>query len=108
LAGELWAVKKERIRRSSVHGKSPSWDLRSVSKITFIIILFFFFYPSLDIGGMINACVQMCVCVCARACGRARLPSSRGINKNFASCMAYALPLSFIGVGNSINVISLF
>jgi len=66
LAGELWAVKKERIRRSSIHGKSPSWDLRSVSKITFIIILFFFFYPSLDIGGMINAYVQMCVCVCAR------------------------------------------
>jgi phosphatidylinositol kinase/protein kinase (PI-3 family) len=30
LAGELWAVKKERIRRSSVHGKSSSWDLRSV------------------------------------------------------------------------------
>ncbi|OEL14392.1 Phosphatidylinositol 4-kinase beta 1 [Dichanthelium oligosanthes] len=31
LAGELWAVKKERIRRSSIHGKSPSWDLRSAS-----------------------------------------------------------------------------
>ncbi|CAL4993819.1 unnamed protein product [Urochloa decumbens] len=30
LAGELWAVKKERIRRSSIHGKSPSWDLRSI------------------------------------------------------------------------------
>ncbi|KAK3118571.1 hypothetical protein QOZ80_9BG0701690 [Eleusine coracana subsp. coracana] len=30
LAGELWAVKKERIRRSSVHGKSPGWDLRSI------------------------------------------------------------------------------
>lgn len=30
LAGELWAVKKERIRRSSVTGKSPGWDLRSV------------------------------------------------------------------------------
>uniref|UniRef100_A0A0D3HJG6 1-phosphatidylinositol 4-kinase n=1 Tax=Oryza barthii TaxID=65489 RepID=A0A0D3HJG6_9ORYZ len=30
LAGELWAVKRERIRRSSVHGKLPGWDLRSV------------------------------------------------------------------------------
>lgn len=30
LAGELWAVKRERIRRSSVHGKSPGWDLRSI------------------------------------------------------------------------------
>jgi hypothetical protein len=31
LAGELWTVKKDRIRRSSVHGKLPGWDLRSVS-----------------------------------------------------------------------------
>jgi phosphatidylinositol 4-kinase B len=31
LAGELWAVKKERIQMSSIHGKSPGWDLRSVS-----------------------------------------------------------------------------
>ncbi|EEE51839.1 hypothetical protein OsJ_33331 [Oryza sativa Japonica Group] len=30
LAGEIWAVKRERIRRSSVHGKLPGWDLRSV------------------------------------------------------------------------------
>nr|ACS49644.1 phosphatidylinositol kinase [Oryza coarctata] len=30
LAGELWAVKRERIRRSSIHGKLPGWDLRSV------------------------------------------------------------------------------
>lgn len=30
LAGELWTVKKERIRRSSVHGKLPGWDLRSI------------------------------------------------------------------------------
>ncbi|KMZ63584.1 Phosphatidylinositol 4-kinase beta 1 [Zostera marina] len=30
LSGELWEVKKERIRRSSVFGKSPGWDLRSV------------------------------------------------------------------------------
>nr|ACM17551.1 phosphatidylinositol kinase [Oryza brachyantha] len=30
LAGELWAVKRERIRRFSVHGKLPGWDLRSV------------------------------------------------------------------------------
>ncbi|URE26509.1 Phosphatidylinositol [Musa troglodytarum] len=31
LSGELWEVKKERIRRSSAYGKSPGWDLRSVS-----------------------------------------------------------------------------
>ncbi|RZS25305.1 hypothetical protein BHM03_00058484 [Ensete ventricosum] len=31
LSGELWEVKKERIRRSSTYGKSPGWDLRSVS-----------------------------------------------------------------------------
>lgn len=30
LAGELWEVKKERIRKASIHGKSPSWDLRSI------------------------------------------------------------------------------
>lgn len=31
LSGELWEVKKERIRKASVHGKLPGWDLRSVS-----------------------------------------------------------------------------
>ncbi|XP_010270431.1 PREDICTED: phosphatidylinositol 4-kinase beta 1-like [Nelumbo nucifera] len=30
LAGELWEVKKERICKASVYGKSPNWDLRSV------------------------------------------------------------------------------
>lgn len=30
LSGELWEVKKERIRKASVHGKLPGWDLRSV------------------------------------------------------------------------------
>ncbi|KAG1369976.1 phosphatidylinositol 4-kinase beta 1 [Cocos nucifera] len=30
LSGELWEVKKERIRRSSMHGKSPGWDLCSM------------------------------------------------------------------------------
>ncbi|XP_078156587.1 phosphatidylinositol 4-kinase beta 1-like isoform X2 [Carex rostrata] len=30
LSGELWEVKKDRIRRFSVHGKLPGWDLRSV------------------------------------------------------------------------------
>ncbi|WCJ31573.1 Phosphatidylinositol 4-kinase beta 1 [Euphorbia peplus] len=30
LSGELWEAKKERIRRVSVHGKLPGWDLRSV------------------------------------------------------------------------------
>uniref|UniRef100_A0A7N2LWU8 PI3K/PI4K catalytic domain-containing protein n=1 Tax=Quercus lobata TaxID=97700 RepID=A0A7N2LWU8_QUELO len=30
LSGELWEVKKERIRRASVHGNLPGWDLRSV------------------------------------------------------------------------------
>ncbi|KAF6170481.1 hypothetical protein GIB67_031889 [Kingdonia uniflora] len=30
LSGELWEVKKERICKSSIHGKSPGWDLRSV------------------------------------------------------------------------------
>ncbi|CAA0823310.1 Phosphatidylinositol 4-kinase beta 1 [Striga hermonthica] len=29
LAGELWGVKKERIRKASVYGKLPGWDLRS-------------------------------------------------------------------------------
>ncbi|XAR73178.1 1-phosphatidylinositol 4-kinase [Bertholletia excelsa] len=31
LSGELWEVKKERIRKASVHGKLTGWDLRSVS-----------------------------------------------------------------------------
>ncbi|KAL5982658.1 hypothetical protein ACLOJK_016733 [Asimina triloba] len=30
LSGELWQVKKERIRRASIYGKSHDWDLRSV------------------------------------------------------------------------------
>ncbi|XP_039122440.1 phosphatidylinositol 4-kinase beta 1-like isoform X1 [Dioscorea cayenensis subsp. rotundata] len=30
LSGELWEVKKERIRRSSIYGKLPGWDLRSI------------------------------------------------------------------------------
>ncbi|OMO57128.1 hypothetical protein CCACVL1_25977 [Corchorus capsularis] len=30
LSGELWEVKKERIRKASIHGKLPGWDLRSV------------------------------------------------------------------------------
>ncbi|XP_010521045.1 PREDICTED: phosphatidylinositol 4-kinase beta 1-like [Tarenaya hassleriana] len=30
LAGELWEVKKERIRKASIYGKLPSWDLRSI------------------------------------------------------------------------------
>ncbi|KAM1189697.1 hypothetical protein ACFX2J_025344 [Malus domestica] len=30
LSGELWEVKKERIRKASVHGKLPGWDLCSV------------------------------------------------------------------------------
>ncbi|XP_058186748.1 phosphatidylinositol 4-kinase beta 1-like isoform X1 [Rhododendron vialii] len=29
LSGELWEVKRERIRKASVHGKLPGWDLRS-------------------------------------------------------------------------------
>ncbi|KAH7861307.1 hypothetical protein Vadar_024422 [Vaccinium darrowii] len=29
LSGELWEVKRERIRNASVHGKLPGWDLRS-------------------------------------------------------------------------------
>ncbi|XP_070030824.1 phosphatidylinositol 4-kinase beta 1 isoform X2 [Nicotiana sylvestris] len=29
LSGELWEVKKERIRKCSVYGKVPGWDLRS-------------------------------------------------------------------------------
>jgi len=33
LSGELWEVKKERIRKASVFGKLPGWDLRSVSNI---------------------------------------------------------------------------
>ncbi|KAL8477577.1 hypothetical protein ACS0TY_029755 [Phlomoides rotata] len=30
LGGELWEVKKERIRKASSYGKLPGWDLRSV------------------------------------------------------------------------------
>lgn len=30
LSGELWEVKKKRIRIASIHGKLPGWDLRSV------------------------------------------------------------------------------
>ncbi|EEF45158.1 phosphatidylinositol 4-kinase, putative [Ricinus communis] len=30
LSGELWEIKKERIRKASVYGKLPGWDLRSV------------------------------------------------------------------------------
>ncbi|WOG97251.1 hypothetical protein DCAR_0416591 [Daucus carota subsp. sativus] len=30
LSGELWEVKKLRIRNASVHGKLPGWDLRSL------------------------------------------------------------------------------
>ncbi|XP_077224269.1 phosphatidylinositol 4-kinase beta 1-like [Tasmannia lanceolata] len=30
LSGELWEIKKERIRKASVHGKSHGWDLRSI------------------------------------------------------------------------------
>ncbi|KAK9292518.1 hypothetical protein L1049_020491 [Liquidambar formosana] len=30
LSGELWEVKKERIRKASVYGKLPGWDLRSI------------------------------------------------------------------------------
>lgn len=30
LAGELWEVKKERIRKASIYGKLPGWDLRSI------------------------------------------------------------------------------
>ncbi|KAK7350883.1 hypothetical protein VNO77_09915 [Canavalia gladiata] len=30
LSGELWVVKKERIRKASVHGNLPGWDLRSI------------------------------------------------------------------------------
>lgn len=44
LSGELWEVKKERIRKASVHGILPGWDLRSVSDavITFYSDSFFF------------------------------------------------------------------
>ncbi|CAL0306660.1 unnamed protein product [Lupinus luteus] len=30
LSGELWEAKKERIRKASIYGKIPGWDLRSV------------------------------------------------------------------------------
>ncbi|RDX94924.1 Phosphatidylinositol 4-kinase beta 1, partial [Mucuna pruriens] len=30
LSGELWEVKKGRIRKASIHGNMPGWDLRSV------------------------------------------------------------------------------
>lgn len=33
LSGELWEVKKERIRKASVDGNLPGWDLRSVSSV---------------------------------------------------------------------------
>ncbi|KAJ1412957.1 Protein kinase-like domain superfamily [Sesbania bispinosa] len=30
LSGELWEAKKERVRKASIYGKLPGWDLRSV------------------------------------------------------------------------------
>ena len=39
LAGELWEVKKERIKQASKFGGLPGWDLRSVRKES----AFFFF-----------------------------------------------------------------
>lgn len=39
LAGELWEVKKERIKKSSKFGIMPGWDLFSVSKIICIFCL---------------------------------------------------------------------
>ncbi|KAM7513799.1 hypothetical protein LguiA_003382 [Lonicera macranthoides] len=30
LSGELWEIKKDRIRKASVYGKLPGWDLRSI------------------------------------------------------------------------------
>ncbi|KAL7230321.1 hypothetical protein ACSBR2_008756 [Camellia fascicularis] len=42
LSGELWEVKKERIRKASVHGKLPGWDLRSVSCAFMNLSLLFF------------------------------------------------------------------
>lgn len=31
LSGELWDGKRERIRKASIYGNLPGWDLRSVS-----------------------------------------------------------------------------
>lgn len=39
LSGELWEIKKQRIRNASVHGKLPGWDLRSVSSALYVGIL---------------------------------------------------------------------
>ncbi|KAL0350404.1 UNVERIFIED_CONTAM: Phosphatidylinositol 4-kinase beta 1 [Sesamum radiatum] len=36
LAGELWEVKKERIRKASLYGKLPGWDLRSLKFTLFV------------------------------------------------------------------------
>uniref|UniRef100_A0A7N0UXX4 1-phosphatidylinositol 4-kinase n=1 Tax=Kalanchoe fedtschenkoi TaxID=63787 RepID=A0A7N0UXX4_KALFE len=30
LSGELWEIKRERIRKASAHGKLPGWDLQSI------------------------------------------------------------------------------
>jgi hypothetical protein len=40
LSGELWEVKKERIRKASLYGKLPGWDLRSVSSAYGTMFLF--------------------------------------------------------------------
>lgn len=45
LAGELWELKKERIRKASVYGNLPDWVLRSVSSaLTVFLFLFSFFF----------------------------------------------------------------
>lgn len=47
LSGELWKVKKERIRKASVYGKLPGWDLRSVSSACEqLLCLFIYSFPT--------------------------------------------------------------
>lgn len=41
LSGELWEGKRDRIRKASIYGKLPGWDLRSVSATKSHSVYFF-------------------------------------------------------------------
>lgn len=46
LSGELWEEKRDRIRRASIYGKLPGWDLRSVSATkSYTGYLLYCFFP---------------------------------------------------------------
>jgi phosphatidylinositol 4-kinase len=46
LSGELWEGKRDRIRKASIYGKLPGWDLRSVSATKAIPFFFGLLFPN--------------------------------------------------------------